>query len=665
MRSSQMISIANMKLTIKEGQVMQMNTLEELIYYCREPDPVGALLLSGEWGCGKTYLIEHGLRKALENEAFVLRISLFGISSLEGVHTAVKQMWMDAYYQEKGIGGAAEKAQKAKEMVSKFDFLPDWVKGVASTNWTSFIEIKNNIEEKPVILIFDDLERSRMDSIDVLGAINDYCENMKFHTIIIANQNKMQMNQQETKINAILQVDNTSNNQSNNGVVKSAKLELTIPPKKEPGAISYSEIKEKIIQRTVKYIPDFDAIIHTVIEDMKYEVDGYKNFVKECEGGILELFAPDRGENSYNKEIHNQEDNKRPHNIRSLKCAISDFYRVYKILTENQIDKIDRWFYSFASYVIAYKADIAKEGAYGTLFADEEVKKLYPAFQNQYIFSSVKNWILHGIWDEEKVKFEIETLKEREKAETPGDVLRTHRIMEVDEEIVSKGFDNVLQRAYEGNLTLDEYVQFIINCCWARKYNFSLPTDVEWKKVQQGVECCIKKLVESLPEGQQLHSIIGIDNKENFTDDEWKTYETIYNFENGNTLMFSKNRKMYTEGMKRDGLSTFLEIQNKRFDVFDEEMANITAEAFEKANNGGKSHFSGYFKEMWQSNIMSQDINIKESIIGFEKLLTLLVKQNDELRKSNKSFAILHTDTFIKMVKELIEKTQKLQEIDP
>lgn len=570
-------------------------------------------------------------------------------------------MWMNAYYQEKGVSGITEKAKKVKDFVSCLDVVPDVIKGIASSDWTSFIEIKNRIGEKSVVLVFDDLERCRMDNVDVLGAINDYCENMKIHTIIVANQDKMQTNQQESKINAVLQVDNTANNQSNNGAVKSAKLELTIPPKREPGAISYSEIKEKIIQRTVKYIPNFDAIIHTVIEDMKYEVDGYKNFVKECEGGILELFAPDRGENSKNKEMYNQENNKRPHNIRSLKCAISDFYRVYKILAENQIDKIDRWFYSFTSYVIAHKADIAKEGAYGTIFADEEVKKLYPAFQNQYIFNSVKNWILHGIWDEDKVKFEIDSLKEREKAETPGDVLRTHRIMDVDEEIVLEGFDNVLERAYVGNLTLDEYVQFIINCCWARKYNFLLPTDVEWKKVQHGVDCCIKKLVQLLPEGQQLHSIIGIDNKENFTEDEWQTYEIIYNFENGNTLMFSKNRKMYNEAMKKDSLSAFLEIQNKRFDVFDEEMANITAEAFEKANNGEKSHFSGYFKEMWQSNIMSQDINIKECIIGFEKLLILLVNQNDDLRKSNnKSFAILHTDTFIKVVKELIEKAKNL-----
>lgn len=66
------------------------------------------------------------------------------------------------------------------------------------------------------------------------------------------------------------------------------------------------------------------------------------------------------------------------------------------------MNDLEKWLYSFASYVISYKADIAKEGVYGTLFSDEEVKKLYPAFQNQYIFSAVKKWILHGIWDDKE-----------------------------------------------------------------------------------------------------------------------------------------------------------------------------------------------------------------------------------------------------------------------
>ena len=34
-----------------------MDLIEELKNYCDINNPVGTLMLSGEWGCGKTYLI--------------------------------------------------------------------------------------------------------------------------------------------------------------------------------------------------------------------------------------------------------------------------------------------------------------------------------------------------------------------------------------------------------------------------------------------------------------------------------------------------------------------------------------------------------------------------------------------------------------------------------
>lgn len=86
-----------------------MNTLDELLYYCREIEPVGALLLTGEWGCGKTYLIEHELKDALTDDAVVLRVSLFGISTPEEIHNAVKNVWIEVYYSVMGIDGFDEK----------------------------------------------------------------------------------------------------------------------------------------------------------------------------------------------------------------------------------------------------------------------------------------------------------------------------------------------------------------------------------------------------------------------------------------------------------------------------------------------------------------------------------------------------------------------------
>jgi Mg-chelatase subunit ChlI len=50
-----------------------LDTLKELKYYCEEDTPVGAMLLTGEWGCGKTYLIDHGLKDTLENTHIIIR----------------------------------------------------------------------------------------------------------------------------------------------------------------------------------------------------------------------------------------------------------------------------------------------------------------------------------------------------------------------------------------------------------------------------------------------------------------------------------------------------------------------------------------------------------------------------------------------------------------
>lgn len=632
-----------------------MNTLEELVYYCRENEPVGALLLTGEWGCGKTYLIENKLSKELQNEACVIRVSLFGLSSLEEIHLIVKQAWMREYYKYKGVSNVAEIIQKGKEKASDLKFLPEWLTGVVSTNWTSLVEIKNKIGDKLVILVFDDLERCCINSVDVLGVVNDYCENRKFHTIIVANQDKMQVKNDIVQIDAEITINNLNQNVNNNLAEKKAMMKIQMPSETKNGEISYTEIKEKIIQRTVKYVPVYEEIVHTIIAEMKYEENqdegrAYKTFVENCENGLLELFAPE-------SEVISDE-LKRPHNIRSLKCAIRDFYRVYKILLKNNFEDIDKWFYCFASYIIAYKADIAKEGVYGTIFSDEKVHILYPAFQNKYILRSVKDWILHGEWNEDAINFEIEGIKEKEKAKTPEDIIRTHRIMDIDEEIINEGYLALLTMAYEGRFSLDEYVLFIENSCWARRYDFSLPVEVEWSKIQEGIRICIKKLIDAKVEGQQIHMVISEENKNLFTDDEWKSYQLIETFRVGDILMFNNNKVLYIEGMKTDALTAFFDCQNKRFKAFDEEMAVATVNAYANGDNAQKHIFVDDFIGMWRRNITLQDIDEEKSLIGFCKLLDLLQKLKEELQSKGKSFAVCHTENFVKGVTDLVEQLE-------
>lgn len=108
--------------------------------------------------------------------------------------------------------------------------------------------------------------------------------------------------------------------------------------------------------------------------------------------------------------------------------------------------------------------------------------------------------------------------------------------------------------------------------------------------------------------------------------------------------------------MQENAMTAFTICQNKRFNVFDVEMAIITAEAYAKGNNFDKHQFSYYFNKMWKGNIISPDIRVEESLVGFRKLQELLKEQKENLQKNEKVFAVKHTEEFIKYLNEIIEK---------
>lgn len=297
-----------------------MDYIDELEYYCKIKYPVGALLLTGEWGCGKTYLIEHELRRKIENDCVIIRISLFGIPTVNDLHNAVKQSWINAK------GGVIDKInglEKIKDFIDKISkLIPNKtakgaIESVLSFNIMDFIQIHNYINDKKVILVFDDLERSKLTIQEKLGAINEYCENQHFNTVLIADEDKI--NDSE-----------------------------------------YKEFKEKIIQRTIKHITNYKEVVNNIIGSI--DNDNYKSLLNHYKVEITALFAgQDIDGNSldihaggiygtyrkyYDKEETDFEErrkqliNSRPHNIRSLKSAIQDFERIYVILEEYKVGDV-------------------------------------------------------------------------------------------------------------------------------------------------------------------------------------------------------------------------------------------------------------------------------------------------------------------------------------
>lgn len=628
-----------------------MTTLQELVYYCNEPEPVGALMLTGEWGCGKTYLLENVLKDELATTHIILRISLFGISSIEAIDESVHNAWLKAYLEDKGCKDKSETLSNLKEKLSRLP-LPDNWKNIVSFNPAILMNTDRKLNGKEVVLVFDDLERSKLDTIDVMGCINEYTENQKFHTIVVANEDKIPNKQNE---------DNSEKNSKENVDNKNQQLNVRVECvySSQKSEISYDEIKEKIIERTIKYKPDYAGIVHAVIENQKSLSDQYHDFLVKHEKNILELFGfePDKLTDDFKTLfLESKYIVEHPHNIRSLKCALQDFYRIYSILTKESFSDLDKWLYSFVCYMLSYKAGIAKEGKYGTLFTDEDVRLLYPAFNNRYLFKAAKNWILKGEWDDKLLKAEIQEIKDREKAIEPKDIVRTYQIMDIDEDILVQGYSEAVEMAYGGMLSLNEYVHFIYNCYWAREYKVELPCKIEWSKVKEGVQLCIKKLLEENAEDSHIRSSINQKDKHLFLKEEWETYELIENFWNDDVLMFEQNKKMYLDNISQNPSQAFMKCENKRMDVFDEDMAKATAEAFLKSSNCEKRQFSEFFKSMWQNIKYRQDIRVKDTVQGFEKLLSLLEHARKSFQEENRMIATKHTDDFMATIKALIEE---------
>lgn len=643
------------KLVVDKEVRYRMNTLEELTYYCNESQPVGALMLTGQWGCGKTYLLNNILTDTLKDTHIILRVSLFGMESIEEVKGEVKRCWLYALGESKEpISGMADKVKKAGSVMKSvfkktYEVMPDPVKAILSLNPIDFIKIGSQIGEKRVILIFDDLERDNISTGNLLGCINDYCENLHINTIVVANEEKIKSSEEDK--------------------------------------IKYNEIKEKIIQRTIYYSPDYATVVSSIIENMMCGRDDtsqiYKGFLNNNKEVLSAMFSDSIEDMSLNRFDYQKYDEsskdeyyikeektrelfrRRPHNMRSFKCAIQDFKRIYLLLDGKQIDHKEKWLFTYLSYVLSFRAGLISESdRYGTLFSDEKVSVLYPGFyDDKYITDGIKQWVRHGDWNQDLIEDELECILDRDKALTPEEKVCKNKLLDLDESDIQDGYLPFLEKAYVGEIKLNDYINLLYNRCWAREYNIQLP-DVEWDKIHKGICKQIKKMIQEGEDQPHNWMIIGEENKEYFLQEEWDAYKIIREFVSGNTLMFEKNKLLYVDLIKKDPVNAFAQTQNKRFDKFDVNMAKATVEGFEKASNADKDSYVDYFDRMWKVNICTQDYNIKLSEEGFEYLKIHILQFLDKCDEKTLYISKIHAKRFLEVINNLIhEQKQKLEEL--
>lgn len=370
--------------------------------------------------------------------------------------------------------------------------------------------------------------------------------------------------------------------------------------------IQYSEIKEKIVVRTIKNIPDYEGIFTEIISEYRTKEEEYKNFLIENKMSLVNVFA-----------VGNIA------NIRSIKCAIQDFERVFVELRKKGIaDDLPIYFQTFVAYTLLLKTGkISKSERYGYLFCDSEIEKAYPGYYvRRYMLPGVREWLTEGEWNERNICDDIDKMLEMKKDADPKDLVRNLRLIDLEEDTIKQGLPEVLEMAYIGELGIDDYITLLANMYWARTISYELPVKPDMKKLEAGVEKCLETVCNSDEPDTRVRKMISPNDMHLLSEDEKRIYMKICDFRDKELQMFAINKRKYLRALKSGKMAEIYECENKRFNIFDDELASAVADCFKVLPNSGRPSFSGVFCKMWNLRIGSPDLLIKESIPGLMKL---------------------------------------------
>jgi len=445
----------------------------------------------------------------------------------------------------------------------------------------------------------------------------------------------------------------------------------------------YRDFKEKIVQRTIQYKPHYREVVRSVICAVKTE--DYKDLLIQHEDYIAALFAgQDIDGNSldnhvpeasaayrrlYDQEGINAEERKkqllksRPHNIRSLKTSIQDFERVFEVLNNKKIDDFHKWLLSFIAFEMAARANLVHESErYGSLFSSNDLAILYPGFyDSRFLPDILKKWINDGIWDRELLEDYIDQHYRSREDLSPKDQVRNSRIDYLEEEIAKQGIQDILQDAYDGRLSLNEYVFFIINSRLSRYYNL-IDLQIDWNKVYLG----INKSIEISIQNGEKHELIqeAINDLEGYSEDEKKAYQIIKEARDGSVAMFEANKREYINEMSNNPGEAFIKISSLRFNCFDQDMADATAQGFKNAAIPEKIQFPAYFEGVWGRYRNSFDIDPE----GIEKTRGAFCTLKDKLSIVEEDYKDMpfkkrFTQAFIDTIDRLLADEQDAEKV--
>lgn len=277
-----------------------MNSLDSVIKdYLEIPCTDYAIMINGEWGCGKTHYLHNDFVNLVndisvpQNDTSEIKKSkkkLFHFGQINETVNTYSPVFISLY----GVSSVEDFEYKVFCGINKwaegrlFRVVSSFVGKYAETKGVSCGKIDLSAVtfiDKSHILVFDDLERICEDKIsvkEVLGLINSYAEQYNNKVIIVCNENEYSLR-----------------NKDSNKIAGETKY------------VDYSKYKEKSVRLTYQFVPDEASVYDKMIEGIRNV--NYKSFLINNKSSILSFFKLG---------------GKR--NLRTLKFFIDTFVKIYE-----------------------------------------------------------------------------------------------------------------------------------------------------------------------------------------------------------------------------------------------------------------------------------------------------------------------------------------------
>lgn len=585
-----------------------MDIRGEILDFINRNETTGALLITGKWGCGKSYLVRTIAKEQDESKAAAVAIiSLFGLDSISAINKRVKEEYLRFSLGllgrvSKRVSGAfrhiandgMKVASIAAEGNSVLSAVSHGISAVVDIDPFDFVEVKCSVgkgeKARRFVIVFDDLERSTLEKKELLGAINEFVENRQIKVIIVADEEKITGDE-------------------------------------------YKEYKEKLISRTIRLSVDYDELIDEIIESYHETSHGYRAFLKENDSLVKQVFAESKTDN-----------------LRILKTAIADFERVYDAWRESGIDTSNMgWaLYTFVAEVYLARTPSNEDGA-----EKKEKGSQYLTFRhkdeqygqkgkNRSSFFAFTNWIRGGLWEKESFITELR-MKYGKDESTPVERFLHCQFWDLCQDDIDNGLPVVIQLAYEGQLTRDDLITLLKNIHYLRSNSIKLPCDIDYPRIEDG----FKQHIEMIKQGRIEDPV-----RRTFTENsqiDTEAYPINGLIERADDILVAwSNRSRFINFLCSSPLESSYQLKGLYIETFDDDLLETFIRQYSTACNADKRTLALALLDMaFDSSSYSTDEGIEKSKANFERLIKWLESQTCE-----DAITTLINQSFIEKIKE-------------